>query len=199
MLGRLDRAIKLAESGHLRLLDTVQWQQTATAIRTFIDTYCRSDSLQSYVRAAGQEELDASPLLMPMMGFTDGSSVRFQSTLDAIRHTLGSGPLIRRYSSEDGLRGSEGVFLTCSFWLVQALAHSDRQDEAARLMEELIALGNDVGLFAEEVDVNTARCSAIFPRVSSTLPLSTLHSNSIRRSETNTCQVAGGKFHRHAL
>lgn len=160
----LDRAIKLAESGHLHVRDTALWQRTATAIRTFIDTSCWSDSLQSYVRAAGQEELDASLLLMPLMGFTDGRSVRFQSTLDAIRQTLGPGPLIRRYRGEDGLRGSEGVFLTCSFWLVQALARSGCQDEAAQMMEELMKLGNDVGLFAEEIDTHTGEMLGNFPQ-----------------------------------
>ena len=76
--------------------------------------------------------------------------------MDALRRDLGRGPLLSRYSGEDGLRGAEGAFLCCSFWLADALARIGRLDEASELMEQLLALANDVGLYAEELDPQTS-------------------------------------------
>ena len=73
------------------------------------------------------------------------------ATVTAIRRDLGRGPLLSRYSGDDGLRGAEGAFLCCSFWLADALARIGRLDEAIELMAQLIALANDVGLYAEEI------------------------------------------------
>ena len=75
-----------------------------------------------------------------------------RSTVDAIRRELADGPYLYRYSGEDGLSGQEGAFLTCSFWLVEALALQGRREEAAELMSQLVGAANDVGLFSEEVD-----------------------------------------------
>jgi GH15 family glucan-1,4-alpha-glucosidase len=72
--------------------------------------------------------------------------------VNALRRDLGHGPLLSRYSGEDGLRGGEGAFLCCSFWLADALARIGDVDAASELMEQLIALANDVGLYAEELD-----------------------------------------------
>ena len=75
--------------------------------------------------------------------------------MDALRRELGRGSLLSRYSGEDGLRGTEGAFLCCSFWLVDALARVGRLEEASGLMQELIAVASDVGLYAEEIDPQT--------------------------------------------
>jgi GH15 family glucan-1,4-alpha-glucosidase len=109
----------------------------------------------SYTRWAGGADLDASLLLGILFGYGAPDASRLGSTVDALRRELGRGPLVSRYSGEDGLRGTEGAFLCCSFWLVDALARVGRLEEATALMQELIAVANDVGLYAEEIDPQT--------------------------------------------
>jgi GH15 family glucan-1,4-alpha-glucosidase len=96
--------------------------------------------------------LDASLLLGVLFGYESPNRDRLPATVDAVRRELGHGPLLSRYHAEDGLDGSEGMFLCCSFWLADALARIGRVDEATELMEELLGLANDVGLYAEELD-----------------------------------------------
>jgi GH15 family glucan-1,4-alpha-glucosidase len=148
----LDRALLLAEAGHLPRDHEAGWRREREAIRDFIETHCWSDQLDSYTREAGREELDASLLLGVPLGYDAGDPDRLSRTVEGIRRELASGPLVSRYTGEDGLRGREGAFLCCSFWLADALARIGRRDEAAALMDELVALANDVGLFAEEID-----------------------------------------------
>jgi len=105
----------------------------------------------SYTRHAGTDELDASVLLGLLSGYADGSD-RWRTTVDALRHELGSGPYLHRYLGADGLPGDEGAFLACSFWLAEGLARTGRVEEAGALMDRLVGLGNDVGLYSEEID-----------------------------------------------
>jgi GH15 family glucan-1,4-alpha-glucosidase len=151
----LDRALALGAAGQVPSRHAARWQAEALAIREFIETRCWSHRLDSYTRAAGAEELDAALLLGALFGYGAQDAGRMRSTVLAIRRDLGHGPLLHRYSGEDGLRGGEGAFLCCSFWLADALARIGRVGEATELMEQLLPLAGDVGLYAEEVDPAT--------------------------------------------
>jgi GH15 family glucan-1,4-alpha-glucosidase len=152
----LDRALRLSEAGHLSSRHAPTWRADKRAIREFIEERCWSPALGSYTRVAGGREVDASLLLGVLLGYEGSDPHRMAATVEAVRRDLGDGPLLARYRGEDGLRGAEGAFLCCSFWLADALARVGRLDEATALMNELIGLANDVGLYSEELDARTA-------------------------------------------
>jgi GH15 family glucan-1,4-alpha-glucosidase len=151
----LDRAARMADADWLPRNHATRWRAEAARIRDFVETRCWSDELGAYVRSAESRELDASVLLGALMDYRGAHDPQMIATIDALRRELGHGSLLYRYSGEDGLRGGEGTFLCCSFFLVDALARAGRIDEAAETMEELIGLANDVGLYAEQVDSET--------------------------------------------
>jgi GH15 family glucan-1,4-alpha-glucosidase len=131
----------------------------------------------SFVQYYGGKGLDASLLLIPISGFLPPQDPRVLGTIDAIQREICSGPFVWRYSTDeeiDGLAGSEGAFLICSFWLVSALALAGRIKEAERNLEQLRALQNDVGLFSEEYDPVGRRLLGNFPQAFSHIGL--LHS-----------------------
>jgi GH15 family glucan-1,4-alpha-glucosidase len=129
----------------------------------------------------GSQELDAAVLLIPEVGFLPASDPRVISTVEVIQRELMAGGLLRRYglpqsaggdqSGVDGLAGSEGAFLACSFWLVNALEMIGREDEAAALFGRLLALRNDVGLLSEEYDPRYGRQVGNTPQAFSHVPL----------------------------
>jgi GH15 family glucan-1,4-alpha-glucosidase len=151
----LDRALALANAGQLPSKHAAHWRAQALAIHEFIETRCWSPRLNSYTRDADTEELDAGVLLGVLLGYGAPDPERLSSTVTAIQRGLGSGAVLRRYSGEDGLRGGEGAFLCCSFWLADALARTGRAGEATELMEQLLPLAGDTGLYAEELDPDT--------------------------------------------
>jgi GH15 family glucan-1,4-alpha-glucosidase len=160
----LDRAVRLARAGQVPAGREARWASEAAAIRRFVDERCWSDAKKSYVWYAGAEHLDASLLLLAIMRYDPPDSPRLRTTVDAVRRELAAGPLLQRYTGDDGLAGGEGAFACCSFWLVEALAISGRQPEAERLMGDLVALANDVGLYAEEVEPKTGAFLGNFPQ-----------------------------------
>ena len=160
----LDRAMALARAGQVPARRLDRWAREAAEIRRFLDTRCWSAAQQSYVGYAGVEHLDASLLLLAIMRYEEPDSPRMRTTIDAVRRELAVGPLLRRYTGDDGLIGGEGAFTCCSFWLVEALGITDRRRDAERLMAELLALGNDVGLYAEEVEPRTGAFLGNFPQ-----------------------------------
>jgi glucoamylase len=131
----------------------------------------------AFTQYYGGTELDAATLLIPAVGFLPGDDERVRSTIDAIGRELKQGDLVARYSTTpgesevDGLRGTEGAFLVCSFWYVDALALSGRRAEAEQMFERLLGLCNDVGLLAEEVDPASGHFLGNFPQAFSHLGL----------------------------
>jgi GH15 family glucan-1,4-alpha-glucosidase len=161
----LDRARRLAQSGSIPADGARRWEQEAEEIGAFVATRCWSDASSGYRRAAELDEADASLLLPAMLGFGgEGERRRMKETVMRIREELAEGPLVHRYRGGDGLRGSEGAFLTCSFWLVDTLARLGERDEAALLMDELCGLSNDLGLYAEEIDAASGDFLGNFPQ-----------------------------------
>jgi GH15 family glucan-1,4-alpha-glucosidase len=162
----LDRALRIARTHSTRAARRRRWASARDAIAAEVRDRGFSERLGSYVSSYGSEELDAALLLLPILEFEDPRSPRVASTVDAIRrHLSAGGPLLYRYApASDSLEGSEGAFLACSFWLVQALARLGRREEAVRLFGDLCARGNDVGLFAEEIDPASGEHLGNFPQ-----------------------------------
>jgi GH15 family glucan-1,4-alpha-glucosidase len=148
----LDSAVALADAGQLPRANVERWRSESARIRAFVDGNCFAAEKSSYTRAAGESEVDASLLLAVLAGYDRADAPRLIGTVDAVRKELGRGPLVHRYVGDDGLPGEDGAFVACSFWLVEALARQGRVDDATALMDELVALANDVGLYAEEID-----------------------------------------------
>jgi GH15 family glucan-1,4-alpha-glucosidase len=160
----LDRALGLAGRGLIPSSRTGRWRREAAAIRRFVDERCWSQTLRSYTRAADTEELDASLLLGALMGYAEADDTRLAATVQRVSETLRRGSFVLRYLGEDGLPGREGAFIACSFWLVEALARQRRIDEACGLMEELLGVANDLGLYSEEIEPGSGAFLGNFPQ-----------------------------------
>ena len=159
----LDRACALADEGMIPNRNK-RWRTEADELQQFVDTEGWDEGRRSYVRAPDLRELDASLLTLALLGYHDARGERIQGTIAAIERDLRKGPYVYRYLGEDGLAGEEGAFLTCSFWLVDAYARTGRLDDANALMDELVGLANDVGLYSEEIDPRTGEFLGNFPQ-----------------------------------
>ncbi len=163
----LDRAIRIAHSRHDRRRRRSQrWADARAALAHEIRTRGFDPALGAYTAAYGSEDLDAALLILPLLELEPESSARVSGTIDAIHRHLGAGgPLLYRYPpGSDGLRGGEGAFLPCSFWLVRALALTGQRSAAEALLDELLDLGGPLGLFAEEMDPATGGHLGNFPQ-----------------------------------
>jgi GH15 family glucan-1,4-alpha-glucosidase len=160
-----DRAIKSAKQFDLEG-PVERWRTVAAEIH---DQVCRDGFdpvLGSFVQSYGSKCLDASLLLLPSVGFLPVGDPRMQGTFDAIEKRLLVDGFVRRYDvgSDDGLPPGEGVFLACSFWLVDAYILQERYAEARALFDRLLALANDLGLLSEEYDPAAKRLVGNFPQ-----------------------------------
>jgi GH15 family glucan-1,4-alpha-glucosidase len=164
----LDRAVKLVpELGEYARVRA--WAAERDRVREAILTRGWSEKRRAFAQAFESDDLDASALLIPIVGFLPATDGRMCSTIEAIADGLTENGLVLRYRNDeglnaDGLRGDEGAFVMCSFWLVQCLALADDVQRAERLFDRLASLANDLGLLAEEVDVATGEPLGNFPQ-----------------------------------
>jgi len=169
----VDRAIRGAESFKLPA-PLERWRALRTHIHETVCQHGFNTERNSFVQYFGGETLDASLLLLPLVGFLPPEDPRIRSTVAAIGRDLMVDGLVRRYRTDetaDGLTGEEGVFLACSFWYVDNLALQGRYQEAREMFSRLLGLCNDVGLLAEEYDPVGRRQLGNFPQAFSHLAL----------------------------
>jgi GH15 family glucan-1,4-alpha-glucosidase len=167
----LDRALAMVEE--LDAHEAVpRWEAAREAIRREILERGWSDKAGAFTQAFGSDALDASALVMPLVGFLPATDARVLSTIAAIRAgLLDARGLVYRYRGEDGLEGEEGTFLICTFWLAHALALAGLVAEATATFERALSFANDVGLLAEEVDTETGELLGNFPQAFSHIGL----------------------------
>jgi GH15 family glucan-1,4-alpha-glucosidase len=167
----LDRAVALAD--HLDASSRVgAWEQTQVQVREAILTRGWSDRAGAFTQSFGSDELDASSLMLPLVGFLPADEPRVLATINATEERLtDERGLVYRYRSHDGLDGEEGTFLLCTFWLAQALARAGQTDRARSVFERAAAFVNDVGLLAEEADPVSGELLGNFPQAFSHIGL----------------------------
>jgi GH15 family glucan-1,4-alpha-glucosidase len=169
-----DRAVRTVDEHGLEG-PVDRWRHVRDEIHADVCRRAYDTSLASFVQSYGSRKLDASVLRIPLVGFLPASDERVQSTIDAIQRTLMRDGFVLRYLTEDesvdGLPAGEGVFLPCSFWLVDCLELLGRHDEAHALFERLLSLRNDLGLISEEYDPAACRQLGNFPQAFTHLAL----------------------------
>jgi GH15 family glucan-1,4-alpha-glucosidase len=167
----VDRAIQLADT--LRATDRVAaWEQAREEIAEAILTRGWNEEVGAFTQSFGSADLDASNLMMPIVGFIAADDPRMLATIDAIQNRLtDEHGLVYRYLSHDGLAGEEGTFLLCTFWLAEALALAGDVPGAREVFGRAVAYVNDLGLLAEEVDPATGELLGNFPQAFSHIGL----------------------------
>jgi GH15 family glucan-1,4-alpha-glucosidase len=161
-----DRSLRIAERHGLEA-PVERWTQIRDEIHAEVCERAYDPERNTFTQYYGSDELDASALSIGLVGFLPMTDERVQGTIEAVERDLTVDGLVSRYSTDhtdDGLPGSEGQFLACSFWLVGAKAMSGRVDEARALFERLLGLSNDLGLLSEEYDVHNQRQVGNFPQ-----------------------------------
>jgi len=163
-----DRAIKAIETMG-RSGPVERWRAVRREIHASVCTEGFDPRKNTFTQFYGSDTVDASLLLIPVVGFLPPHDPRVLGTIAAVERELLQGGFVKRYLTgeqlnEDGLSGAEGAFLACSFWLVDAYALSGQEAKARALFEHLLSLCNDVGLLSEEYDVSRGRMVGNFPQ-----------------------------------
>jgi GH15 family glucan-1,4-alpha-glucosidase len=186
---RMARSVR----GHGLPGPALRWERLRDQIHRDVMAHAFDAERNTFTQAYGAAALDASLLLIPRVGFLPATDPRVLGTITAIRRELSDGGLVRRYSTsetDDGLKGGEGLFIACSFWLVDALYAAGQQRDATDLFGRLLLLRNDVGLLSEEWDPAARRQLGNFPQAFSHFALIIsalqLHSGRAARSDSMT-------------
>jgi GH15 family glucan-1,4-alpha-glucosidase len=187
-----DRGIKMVEQFELEG-PVDHWRDLRTAIEQQIMEHAYDPVRNTFVQYYGAQDLDASLLLMPQLGFLSPDDHRVRGTIEAIERELVVDGLVKRYPTReetDGLPAGEGMFLACSFWLANSLNRIGRRDDAVALFERLLALRNDLGLMSEEYDPRTGRMLGNFPQAFSH---TAIINTAAHLSELESASAARGK------
>jgi GH15 family glucan-1,4-alpha-glucosidase len=159
----LDRGLTLAHECQ-RTAPVRRWREARDAIRTEVEARGYDTRRGVFTQMLGGHDVDAALLLLPTTGFVDWDDERMVRTADAIRDDLGDRGLVRRYATDDGMKGREGAFLACSFWLAECLARQGRLDEARKTFDAGLGAANDLGLFSEQLDTRRHATMGNFPQ-----------------------------------
>ncbi|HEX5502351.1 MAG TPA: glycoside hydrolase family 15 protein [Thermomicrobiales bacterium] len=162
----VDRGLRLAESC-LRQAPVRRWTKVRDEIRAAVETEGYDKKRGIFVQSFGSKALDASLLLLPTVDFLSYDDERMVRTTDAIRAHLDRDGLLLRYrvdETKDNLKGEEGVFLACAFWLAECLARQGRLEDARAVFDRAASTSNDLGLFAEEYAPDTGDLLGNFPQ-----------------------------------
>jgi len=159
----LDRGMNIARRYGLEAPLT-QWKKVADDIKREVLEKGYNDNINSFTQYYGSDELDASLLLLPLMKFLPVDDWRIQSTIGKIKENLIKDGFLRRYKSQDGLKGEEGSFLICNFWLIECLVLLGKVDEAKQMLNQTIKAANHLGLFSEEYNTENGQMLGNFPQ-----------------------------------
>jgi GH15 family glucan-1,4-alpha-glucosidase len=182
----LDRGIWLVEASGADLgVDLARWHRVREAIRARIEADGVEPQSGAFVMHFGSTTYDAATLLIPSFGFLPYDDPRVVATIRAIEERLTRDGHVYRYLAPDGLLGGEGTFAFCTLWLVAALARSGRVAEAKARLQAVLDHANDLGLLAEEIDVETGEQLGNFPQAFSHVGLINA-AQAIRRAEVGT-------------
>jgi GH15 family glucan-1,4-alpha-glucosidase len=198
----VDRAVRTMQQFHEDgPLD--RWIKLRADIHDEVCRFGFSRELNSFVQYFGSKDLDASLLMLPMVGFLPPEDPRIVGTVAAIEKNLMADRFVARYNtrtSVDGLSGDEGVFLACSFWMVDNYVLQHRMQEAKDLFDRLLAVRNDVGLLSEEYDPKERRQLGNFPQAFSHLALvNSAHNLSLAGEEKPARQRSKNARHSPAV
>ncbi|MCE9566724.1 MAG: glycoside hydrolase family 15 protein [Planctomycetes bacterium] len=185
-----DRAVKAIERFHHDDSELNRWKETRDTIHREVCEQGFDTKRMSFTQAYGSRALDASLLMIPLIGFLPPHDPRVKGTRDAIGRELMRDGFVSRYDTTetaDGLPTGEGAFLPCTFWYADNLVMEGRRDEAAAIFDRLLALRNDVGLLSEEYDVGAGRLVGNFPQAFSHIGLIT---TALNLSRSNACPTS---------
>jgi len=166
----LDRAIKIGEE-HGYLANYAQWKKECKLIHAFILSECVDTEKQYLMQSPDNCVADASNLLAPILGFLPPKDPIMINTVDQTIEQLSDNQMIYRYLNDDGIEGHEGTFNICTFWLIEALALQGRVEQAHEILNNMLELASDLGLYAEETDAQKKQALGNFPQAFSHLGL----------------------------
>jgi GH15 family glucan-1,4-alpha-glucosidase len=166
----MDRASKIAQLLNKNLYSQT-WRGVANDIKEDVLRNGWNDDLQTFTQTYANSEVDASLLLMAEYGFIPATDLKYQKTVIAVKNALFYNGLVYRYVNSDDFGKPESSFTICTFWLVQALFRIGMTEEAKDIFDNLLAYGNHLGLFSEDIDFSTKRLLGNFPQAYSHLAL----------------------------